>query len=100
MVVGWHGVAFHSHQVGHNRADAFFFVVQHDRCAAILGGTKLERTIGVVSVEWLAVQIALIRDLKVSMFEENHMGCLLAGHVLTQVAVAAVIVDWSGNRQG
>ncbi|VVT19161.1 conserved hypothetical protein [Roseovarius sp. EC-SD190] len=82
-----------AHQVGHDHPDAMLLVIQHDGRAARPASAKLERTIGIVSIERLAVHPRLIVRNNITMVVKHHMRGVLTCHVLADGTVAVVIVD-------
>src|SRR6056297_1744929 len=82
-----------AHQVWHDDADAALLVVEHDRRAAIRAGAQLQRTIGIVGIERLALQTGLVVHRHIAMLEEHDMGGVLPGDALADGTVTGVIVD-------
>lgn len=83
-----------SHQIGDDDPYAVLFVVQHDRGAAGFAGAKFERTIRIICIERLTVEIFGIVHGQVGMFEKHNVGCVLSGDRFAHRAMAGVIVDW------
>ena len=89
-----------SHEVRHNRANPSLLVVEHDRCATRRARTKLQRTIGVLSVERLTIQSVEIVHRQISVVEEDYMSAVLPSHTFTDGAVTGVVVDRVVVRMG
>ena len=80
MVSRGHALCVISHQVRYDGADAPLFVVQHYGRATRRAGAQLERPVGVLVVEWLAVQSVKVFDLEFTVLEEGDVRGVLSGN--------------------
>ena len=92
MVSRWQTLCIIAHEIWHDCADASLFVIKHDRCATVGAGAKLQRPIGILSVEWLSVQTIEVIDFDVAVIKKDDMSRILPSNVLTYRTVASVDV--------
>ena len=81
-----------AHDIRYRHPDALLFVIKHDNRTAFTAGTKLQRAIGIIGVEGLALQIFWMIHRQIAMVEKGNMGGLLASHRFADIAVADVVV--------
>ena len=74
-------------------ANAFLFVVQHDRSATGFADAQFQRTVGVLVVERHALQRVGAGHVQVAMIEEDDVRGWLTGDAFANRAVASVVVD-------
>src|SRR5690606_29765309 len=67
VVARGHAVRVEAHQVGHDSADSALLVIEHDRRAAGRAGAELQRTVRVLVVERLTLQVIRLVDLEVAV---------------------------------
>ena len=82
-----------SHEVRYDYADAPLLVIEHYGSAAGRAGAQFQRSVGILSVEWLTIQTIEVFDLQVSVIKEDDMGGILPGYSFADGAVAGVIID-------
>ena len=54
---------------------------------------QLQRTIGIVGVKWLAIQVVNVIYGQITVAEEDHMGAVLPRDGLANRTVAGVVID-------
>ncbi len=93
MISRWHAVGIVSHQVRYDRTDSSFLVIKHDGSAAISAGAQLQRTLGVFDIERLPIQAFGMVYREIAVLEEDDMRAVLPGNIVTDRAVAGVVID-------
>jgi hypothetical protein len=68
-------------------------VIEHDGGAARFANAQLERSVGVLVVEWQAFQAAATFYRQVCVLEENHMGSGLSGNPFANRTVTDMAID-------
>ena len=93
MIGRRHAVWVVTHQVGHNRSNATFFIIEHDWRATGCTGAQFQRPIWVLSIEWLTIQAVKVINNQITVIKKYDMGCVLPGNTLADRTVAGVVVD-------